>query len=81
MYGARISGVGRRPVLPTSMEAISDQSILDNRGALRAKEEELRFKALEVVARHSQLEFHISAIENAINVRIGCASSQPTTKT
>ena len=50
------------------MEAMSDQLILDNLRALHAEEEKLRLKALGLVARDSQLQLHISVIENAINL-------------
>ena len=50
------------------MEAMSDQLILDNLSALYTEEEKLRVKALELVARDSQLQLHISVIGNAINL-------------
>ena len=50
------------------MEAVSDQLILDNLSALHAEEEELRLKALRLVADDSQLQLHISVIGNAMNL-------------
>ena len=54
--------------MPVTMEAMSDQLILDNLRALHAEEEKLRLKALGLVARDSQLQLHISVIGNAMNL-------------
>ena len=54
--------------MPVSKEAMSDQLILDNLSALYTEEEKLRVKALELVARDSQLQLHISVIGNAMNL-------------
>ena len=54
--------------MPVTMEAMSDQLILDNLSDLHAEEEELRLKAEGLVKRNSQLQLHISVIGNAMNL-------------
>ena len=44
------------------MEPVSERLILDNLSALYSAEEELRLKALGLVARDSQLRLHISVL-------------------
>ena len=54
--------------MPVTLEAMSNHLIFDNLSALHAEEEELRLKALGLVARDSQLQLHISVIGNATNL-------------
>ena len=50
------------------MEPVSERLILDNLSALYSAEEELRLKALGLVARDSHLQLHISLTGNAMNL-------------
>ena len=50
------------------MELVSEHLILDNLSALYSEEEELRLKALGLVARDSQLQLHVSLTGHAMNL-------------